>query len=77
MQSRRLSLIEVVANVFTGFFVSMCVWQLIAAPLFGYEVTIADNFALTSIFTVTSITRGYLFRRLFNWFTVKALKEDP
>lgn len=76
MQSRRLSLIEVVSNVVTGFFVSMAVWQLIAAPLFGYEVTIADNFALTSIFTAVSIARGYLFRRLFNWFTVRALKED-
>jgi NhaP-type Na+/H+ or K+/H+ antiporter len=67
MQTRLGSLTESVLNVASGFVLAFVVWQFIAAPLFGYEVTLLDNLGLTSIFTVFSVARSYLWRRFFNW----------
>ncbi len=64
-QGRLTSLVEACLNVGSGFFVSMAVWQLIAAPLYGYEVTLVQNVGLTSIFTVASLLRSYIWRRFF------------
>ena len=65
-QTKLVSLIEATLNMSSGFLLSLFVWQVIVAPLFGYEVTFADNLALTSIFTVISIARSYAWRRFFN-----------
>ena len=71
MQTKKGSALEVVLNIGSGFFVAMLTWQLIAAPLYGYEVTIVDNIGLTTIFTIVSVIRSYFWRRLFNHFIVK------
>ena len=65
MQTRVVSFIEAVVNIGTGFLLSMVIWQAIANPLFGYDITLVENVGLTSIFTVVSITRSYLWRRFF------------
>ena len=64
-QSRIESAVEAVLNVGSGFVLAMLLWQLVIAPLWGYEVTILDNLGLTTIFTVVSILRGYAWRRWF------------
>lgn len=64
-QSRLVSAIESFCNVSSGWFLSLMVWQYAVAPLFGYEVTLNTNIALTSIFTGVSMARGYLWRRFF------------
>lgn len=64
-QSRLVSAIESFCNVSSGWFLSLMVWQFAVAPLFGYEVTLNTNIALTSIFTGVSMARGYLWRRFF------------
>lgn len=66
MQSRLESLLENVLNVGSGFLLAFVIWQFVAAPLWGYDVTLLDNLGLTSIFTVASVARGYLWRRYFN-----------
>ncbi len=71
MQTRKGSALEVILNIGSGFIVAMLTWQLVAAPLFGYEVTLYDNFWLTMIFTVVSVIRSYFWRRLFNHYIVK------
>ena len=71
MQTRKGSILEAILNTASGFIVAMLVWQLLVAPLFGYEVTFYDNFWLTSIFTFVSIVRTYIWRRIFNYFIVK------
>ena len=71
MQTKKGSALEVLLNISSGFFVAMLTWQLIAAPLYGYEVTIVDNIGLTTIFTIVSVIRSYFWRRLFNHFIVK------
>ncbi len=65
-QTKLVSLIEALCNIGSGFVLSLVVWQWLVAPLFGYEVTFADNLALTSIFTVISIARSFAWRRFFN-----------
>lgn len=65
-QTKVISFIEASVNVASGFLLSLVIWQLIAGPLYGYEITIWDNIGLTSIFTFVSVIRGYLWRRFFN-----------
>lgn len=67
MQSRRMSAIEAFCNVLIGYLVSV-VANIIILPLFGYNVTISDSFAIGFAFTVVSLARSYTLRRVFNWF---------
>lgn len=64
-QSRKESAVEAILNVGSGFVTAFLVWQLIAAPLWGYEITLLDNLGLTTIFTVVSVVRSYIWRRFF------------
>lgn len=64
-QTRTVSLIESTVNVASGFALSLVLWQAVLAPYFGYQVTIATNIQLTSVFTAVSVARGYLWRRFF------------
>lgn len=64
-QSRALSAVEAVSNTAIGFAISMVVGQ-IAFPLCGVHVSLHQNFALTCIFTVSSLARSYVLRRAFN-----------
>lgn len=71
-QSRRASLIEVCVSIGTGFILAMCV-QVTVAWWWGFPLTFFDNLAITGIFTVVSIIRSYVFRRLFEYLRVKEL----
>jgi len=64
-QTRRQSAIETVAGVTIGFVVSL-VASVLVFPLFGHSFTLGQNIAITVIFTLLSIARGYAVRRLFN-----------
>jgi hypothetical protein len=64
-QTKVISFVESVVNVASGFVISLILWQWVVAPAFGYEVTIVTNLQLTSIFTIVSVLRGYIWRRLF------------
>ena len=74
-QTRLESALEATASTTAGFVTSFIVWQAVAAPLFGYEVTLIDNFWLTTIFTVVSLARQYVFRRFFNANIHKAIHK--
>jgi len=65
MQSKRNSAFEAIANVAIGYLVSVLANVLIL-PLFGYNVTIGDSFAIGLAFTAVSLARSYVLRRLFN-----------
>lgn len=65
MQSKRNSAFEAVTNVAIGYLVSVLANMLIL-PLFGYNVTIGDSFAIGLAFTAVSLARSYVLRRLFN-----------
>ena len=74
-QTKVESLIESSVNTFSGFIVSLVVWQFIAAPLFGLPVTIQSNLGITAIFTITSIIRSYYWRRFFAKGVHKKVKQ--
>jgi hypothetical protein len=59
-----MSLVEAVTNTVVGYLLALVV-QLIAFPLFGLEVSLADNVAIALLFTAVSIARSYTLRRLF------------
>lgn len=70
-QSRRMSMVEQLFNVGSGVVLSLIVGQIVY-PLVGYAVTLMDNLVLTIVFTVVSIVRGYVWRRVFNRLQRKA-----
>ncbi len=65
MQSRTMSLIEALANVLVGYGVAVTT-QTVVFPLFGLHASLDQNLAIGLIFTVVSLVRSYMLRRLFN-----------
>jgi hypothetical protein len=65
MQTRLMSLVESVANIFVGYGVAV-VTQLLVFPLFGLGASLADNLVIGLIFTIVSLARSYALRRFFN-----------
>jgi hypothetical protein len=65
MQSRIQSFIESVANVAIGFLVALAS-QLIIFPVFDIHIPLSENLAIGAFFTVISIVRSYVVRRIFN-----------
>lgn len=76
MQSRAASALEAVLNVGSGFVLALLLWQLVVAPLWGYEVTMLDNLGITTIFTAASVARSYVWRRYFNRLLVRRLRRE-
>lgn len=66
MQTRLESIIEAVINIGSGFFISLAMWVFVVAPLFSIRLDHAQNLYITGIFTITSIIRSYVWRRIFN-----------
>lgn len=66
MQSRLQSLLEALANVVLGYGVALGA-QLLVFPLFSIHIPLSSNIAIGVIFTLVSLVRSYLLRRLFNW----------
>ena len=64
-QSKLESLIETCLNVAIGFCISLTAWPFVAV-LYGIEYSHSQNLGITLIFTVLSISRGYIVRRWFN-----------
>ncbi len=65
MQTRMQSLLESFINVLIGYLVALGA-QIVVFPLYGLEVSLNQNLQIGLIFTVVSIVRSYLLRRLFN-----------
>ena len=64
-QSRIMSAIESVASTAIGYGVALAS-QLAVFPLFGIHVTFADNLGISAYFTIISLIRGFVVRRVFN-----------
>ena len=63
-QSRALSLVEAVTNVLVGFGIAVGV-QLALFPVYGLAVRFTDTLGIGAVFTLVSIVRSYIVRRLF------------
>jgi hypothetical protein len=64
-QSKIRSWKEVWTNIAIGYTINF-VANLVVFPMFGYNVSIADNIVIGIIFTGISIVRQYVIRRWFN-----------
>ncbi|WP_041963444.1 DUF7220 family protein [Sulfurospirillum cavolei] len=69
-QSKRASLLESLANTFSGFLLSIAVGYFVF-PMFGMPQSLSSSFWITVVFTVVSIGRNYVVRRVFNFLHVK------
>tara|TARA_R100000501_G_C2628702_1_gene123011 strand:+ start:506 stop:730 length:225 start_codon:yes stop_codon:yes gene_type:complete len=67
MQTRLTSLMEVGLNVLSGFVLAWAT-TIVVLPMFLpiEEVKAMQSFKITVVFTIISITRGYIWRRVFN-----------
>lgn len=65
MQSKKMSMIETCCNIAIGYVVAI-LSQLAIFPLFGINIPIHDNLVIGIWFTIISLIRGYVLRRLFN-----------
>lgn len=63
-QSRAYSLIESLTNTAVGYVINLTA-QILIFPVFGIYVPLKTNIGISLFFTVISIARGYLLRRVF------------
>lgn len=70
MQSKVMSFVEISLNLLSGYFLSLLVTEIVF-PLYGLESNLSQNMEITAIYTVVSLIRSYVFRRVFNYFTIK------
>lgn len=65
MQKPKHSLIEAITNTATGFIVAFLI-QIIIYPILDIPVRFHQNLIITTVFTIVSILRSYIIRRIFN-----------
>jgi hypothetical protein len=64
-QSRTMSGLESVANVVIGYGIAL-VTQVVVFSALQIPVSLGQNLWIGAVFTVVSLTRSYLLRRVFN-----------
>lgn len=65
-QTRLESFIESSINIASGFVVSLLFWTYVVVPVWHLPVMLHQNLQITGCFTVLSVIRSYLWRRIFN-----------
>ena len=64
-QSKKMSLAETCVSTAIGYVVAIAS-QYVIFPMFDIYVSLGAHMAMGVFFTVVSVARGYLVRRLFN-----------
>lgn len=65
MQSKKSSFTEAVINAAVGYSVAL-LSQIAIFPFFNIHITIGENLLIGLYFTLISIARSYILRRIFN-----------
>ena len=71
MQTRWMSLMEATANIAVGYCLAVLT-QVIVFPLFGLSVSLGENLGIGAVFTVISLVRSFVLRRVFNALVVRS-----
>ena len=71
MQSRWMSLVESVTNIVVGYCLAVLT-QVLVFPLFGLSVSLSENLGIGAVFTVVSLVRSFVLRRIFNGLSVSS-----
>ena len=69
-----MSLIEAITNVAVGFLVALLT-QVIVFPLFNLKASMGVHLAIGGLFTLASLARSYLLRRLFE--AIRVARAEP
>lgn len=70
-----MSLVESIVNVIAGFALAVAT-QMLVFPLLRLRVSVGTNMILGAVFTVVSIARSYLLRRLFERLRLHGLQRE-
>ena len=65
-QSKLASMAESFTNTATGFAISYMTWEFIVSPLYDIPTSHDQTIGVVAIFTVASLARSYIWRRIFN-----------
>jgi p-aminobenzoyl-glutamate transporter AbgT len=71
-QSRRASLTEAGANVLIGYCVAIAA-QVVIFPLFGIYIGAGEHALIGLLFTLVSLARSYVLRRVFETLRVRGI----
>lgn len=71
-QTRKASLVETLLNTALGYGVALTA-QIVVFPWFGINIPLSSNIAIGVIFTVVSIARGFVLRRLFETLRIRGV----
>lgn len=74
-QTKKGSFVEAMISTTAGWLLNYTV-NLAVLPLFGFNVTYAQAFYIGCIFTVISVVRSYVMRRVFNSIKAGWNKEE-
>jgi hypothetical protein len=68
IQSKKHSAFESIANVVVGYLVSFAA-NMTILPLFGFTLSVSDGAWIGVFYTIVSLFRSYILRRIFNRLT--------
>ncbi len=71
MQSRWMSLVESATNIVVGYCLAVLT-QVLVFPMFGLSVSLGENLGIGAVFTVVSLARSFVLRRIFNGLSVSS-----
>jgi hypothetical protein len=66
-----MSFVESVTNIVVGYGLAVLT-QIIVFPIFGLQPTLAQNLKIGAVFTVMSIVRSYILRRVFEMIRMRS-----
>jgi len=75
MQTKKQSAIEATLNIGSGYILALIVWQTLAW-VYDIDMPITRNLQITTIFTVVSLIRSYVWRRIFTTRLNKEFKDE-
>lgn len=64
-QTKLSAFIESCTNICIGFTINFFA-NLLILPMFGFHVTLGDNFLIGLLYTLVSVARSYVIRRWFD-----------
>lgn len=64
MQTKSMSMIEAITNTLVGFVMSILL-QLLMTSALSIQMSLDQNIIMSLVFTIASVARGYLVRRMF------------
>ncbi len=70
-QSKKGSLLEVTLNMLTGFLVAWTLTYWFFPKYFGLTLSGGESWVITAVYTVASVIRSYVWRRVFNAYIIR------